>query len=103
MQRVDALVGDAVADDLAKLRRQRQHGAEHFADGRNVILRDPATELHQFGGERGSGIEHLAQPLGSELRLAVVQFGDDAGEALLAERHDDAAAHDRLGEFSGMR
>ena len=53
MQCSNSLVGNVVADDAPELRRQRQHGAKHFADGRNVILRDPAAQLHEFRSERG--------------------------------------------------
>ena len=92
MQCSNSFVGNVVSDDAPELRGQRQHGAKDFADGRDVVLRDPAAQLHQFGRERGSGIEHLAQATGLELGFAIVQLGDDAAEPLLAEGHDDAAA-----------
>ena len=38
---------------------------------------------------------------GGELRLAIVQLGDDAAEALLAKGHDDAAADAGLGRILG--
>ncbi len=49
MQCSNSLVGDVVADDAPELRGERQHGAEDLADGRDVVLRDPAAQLHQFG------------------------------------------------------
>ena len=53
MQRSNSLLGDVIAEHAAELRRQREHGAKYFADGRNVILRDPAPQLHEFGSECG--------------------------------------------------
>src|SRR5271157_2332523 len=50
-----------VADGPPKLRGQGQHGAENFADGRNVVLSDPAAQLHELGRQRGRGVEYLAQ------------------------------------------
>ena len=93
----NSLVGDVVANDAPELRRQRQHGAKHFADGGNVILGDPAAQLHEFRSKSGSRIEHLAEAPRLEFRFAVVQFGDDAAQPLLAEGHNNAAADAGLG------
>ena len=98
----NSFVGNVVADDAAKLGRERQHGAKDFADGCDVILRDPAAQLHQVGRERGSGIEHLAEPAGFKLGFAIVQLGDDAAQPLLAEGHDDAAADARFRRVLGQ-
>ncbi len=101
MQCSNSFVGDVVADDAPELRGEWQHGAEHFADGRDVVLRDPAAQLHEFGRERGRGVEYLAQATGLELGLAIVQLGDDAAQPLLAKGHDDAAADAGLGRILG--
>ncbi len=101
MQCSNSLVGNVVADDPPELSGQGQHGAENFADGRDVVLRDPAAQLHEFGCQRGGGVEYLAQAAGLEFGLAIVQLGDDAAQPLLAEGHDDAAADAGLGRVLG--
>ena len=68
MQRSNSFVGDVIADDAPELCGKRQHGAENLADGSDVVLRDPAAQLHEFGRERGGGVEYLAQTAGLELR-----------------------------------
>ncbi len=44
-----AEVGDAIEDVAADFAGERQHGAQHFTDGREVVLRDPEGEFHQLG------------------------------------------------------
>ena len=102
MQCSNSFVCDVVADDAPKLRRQRQHGAKYFADRRDVVLRDPAAQLHQLRGQCGRRVEYLAQAPGLELRLAIMQLGDNAAQPLLAEGHDDATANAGL-RSSAMR
>ncbi len=43
---LSACVGDAVEDAAADFLHEGQHGAEDFADGREIILGDPAAEVH---------------------------------------------------------
>src|SRR5207302_10585460 len=42
-------------------------------------------------------VEHADDIFSCDLRLAVVQFDDDARHALLAKRHQHASAHDGCG------
>src|SRR6185369_4768010 len=96
MKRRDSFVGDSISSDASELCGERQHGAQHLAQWRDVILRDPAPQLHEVGRECRRYIEDLAYSPSLEIRFAIVQLCDDSAHALLAERHDDTAADNRL-------
>ncbi len=97
MQRQLAFFGDAVSDGAFELRVQRQHGAENFADRREVVVGDPAAETQQLLIEHRRDIEHAEDGFRFDRWLAVVQFDHDAGHALLAEGHEHASADDGSG------
>ena len=95
MQRRVSLVGDAISDDPLELGCERQHRAEDFADGGEIVVRNPPAEAQQPIVEDGSGVDHVENILGGDLRFAVVEIDDDAHDALLAEGYEDASSDDR--------
>ena len=84
--------GEAIADGAFEFRVQREHGPEDFAERGEIVVGDPAAELQQLLIEDGRGIEDGKNIFRGNGRLAVVQFHDDAGYALLAEWDEDAPA-----------
>ena len=95
--RVDHLgVAASIACALAARGHVRgQRDPQHLAEGRDVVLRGPATELDDLRDERRLVvIEHRADRL--ELRRVdrrrVEQRDDEAGGELRSERHFDARA-----------
>lgn len=92
MQRFKSGVGDAVHARAFHFRSERKHRAEHFADGCNVVLRNPASELEQGRVEYGRGIEDLENVFRCDLRLAIMQLNNDSGKTLFAEGYEYASA-----------
>ncbi len=105
MQRLVPSFGDGVNPGLLDLRRQRQHGAENLPDRRQVVVRNPLTQLHQRGIKHRLGVQNLKDSLGLHGRLAVMQRRDHAGEPLIAERNQHAGADHRrrTGNLVGKR
>ena len=95
MQRHLALFGDAVSDDALEFGTQWKHGAEDFADRSEIVVGDPTAEAQQCVVEHRGRVEDADHIFRGDRWLAVVEFGDDARHALLAERDEDASAHDR--------
>src|SRR5579863_3816714 len=94
MQRHVTLLGDLVSDRTLELGHQWQHGAEHFSERSKVVVRNPASQAEQAIIQHRRSIEYVAQLLGRNRRLAIVQFHDDPRHALLAEWNQNASAHD---------
>ena len=92
MQRQLAFFGDAVSDGAFELGIERQHGAEYFAERGEIVVRDPAAEAQQLIVEHRRGVEHAEDGFSRDRGLAIVQFNDDAGHALLAKGHEHASA-----------
>ena len=91
MQRFES--GDQRCDRGARAlpRRRAEHGAEYFADGSNVVLRDPVSELEQ--GASSTGEESRTwRRFCCDLRLAIMQFNDDSGKPLFAKWNEHASA-----------
>ena len=97
MQRHLALFGEAIADGAFELGVERKHGAENFSDRSEIVIGNPAAEFEQLQVEHGHSVEHGKNILCGDGRLPVVQFDDDAGQALLAEWDQHAAADDGRG------
>ena len=91
-----AFFRDAIGDGTFEFRAQRQHGAEHFAERRQVIIRDPFTQAHELLIEDGSGVENVEDAFGFYRRLAIMYLDDDARHPLLPERYQHSSAHHRL-------
>jgi hypothetical protein len=91
--------GDAVDELAAHFGGERHHAAKDFAKRRDVILRDPFGETHQFGREQGSVVEELLDGLDFEVvgGRVVVGADDDAHQALSAEGDEHARADLRDG------
>ena len=101
---VAAGIGEGPHLALADLGGQRQHAAEHFAQGRAVVGGDPAAEREQFGVEHGLGIDQAEGVAGGYFGAVVVAAQDDAGEFAGAEGDEDAAAGlDAVAEGIGQR
>src|SRR5215469_3237111 len=96
MERVQSFGGDVIARGAAELGRQRQHAAQYLADWRDVIVRDPLSQLHQLIRQCWRRIQHLLYSLGFEMGLAIMPFDDDAAHSLLAEGNDHPSADTRL-------
>ena len=96
MQRHLPGVGDAIGDRPLELRRQRQHGAEHFAHRSEIIVGNPLPKFQQLFVEDRREIERFDNFLGFDPWRTIMQLDDDTREALLPERHQHPPAHDRL-------
>src|SRR5581483_12317891 len=94
MQRHAAWFSDAISDDTLEFGRERKHGAKDFSDRREVVVGDPAAEAEKMIVENRGGIDDGEEVLGLHFRLAIVQLDEDAHQALLAERDEDASADD---------
>ena len=90
------LVHDAVADGSFEFRAQRQHGAENFTNGSEIVVGNPLAQADQLLIEHRRGIKHADDLLGFNFRLVIMQRGDDPRHALLPEGHEHASADDRL-------
>ena len=72
VQRHMPLVGDPVADRALEFGAQRQHGAENFADGCEVVVRDPLAQANEVLIEHWRRVEHADNVFGLDLGLAIV-------------------------------
>ena len=57
-QNIAAQVGNAVVDGAPHFGHQRQHGAQHFAQRRQIILRRPLGQLQQMLAEQRLLVQH---------------------------------------------
>ena len=89
-------LGDAIANRPFELRGQRQHGAKHFAEWREIVVGNPFPQSHKLFIEHGRGVETLSTFFALHLGRAVMQRSDHARHALLAKRNQHASADDRL-------
>jgi hypothetical protein len=89
-----ALFGNAVCDDALEFCAQRKHGAEHFPQRREIVIGDPAAKAKQEIVKHRGKIENVGDILRGDVRLAIVQFRDNARHALLAEGDEHASAND---------
>ena len=95
---VAALLGDAVDPVAADFGGEGKHAAQDFAERGAVVLRDPAGEVEEFGGEECGVVEEALDFLFDWFRISggcgwvVVQRDDDAEEALAGEGDEDACA-----------
>ncbi len=92
MERHVSLLGDPVQDRAFELSAQRQHAAEDFAQGGEVVIGDPLAQGHELLVEHGRGVEYANHVFGENRGFAIVQADDDAGHASLAEGHEHAPA-----------
>ena len=104
MQRHLPFGRDAIGDDAFKLGAERQHGAEDFAERRQVVVGNPVAQAQELLVQHRRRVEDAGEILGLYVLipgsgLAVVQFGDDARQALLAKGDHDTSAHHRLHPF----
>ena len=88
-------LADAVPDGTFELGHEGQHAAKDFTERGEIVGGDPASEAEKLVVQNRRGVEHAENVLDRDRRLAIVQFNDHAGHALLAERDQDPPAHDR--------
>ena len=77
MQRHVSFFGNPIDNCAAKLRIQRQHGAEDFANRGQVVFADPFPQPQQFFGKRRRLIQDFKNSFCGDRRRAVVQLSDD--------------------------
>ncbi len=85
---------DAKELGFLDLRRKRQHSANNFADGSEIILGNPLPQLQKRGVEHWLRIEHLEYCFRLHGGRAVVDSRHYAREPLLSERHQHSSAND---------
>ncbi len=96
-ENVAAEIGEAVVDGAADFRSERQHGAQHFAERREVVLRDPLGELKQMVAEQRLLVEHGLKILYLDVGWGLGGEGrHHADELFIAEGRNDARATLRL-------
>jgi hypothetical protein len=78
----------------ADLGGEWEHAAEDLAERGAVVLRDPAGEREEFGGEECGVVEEALDFFQFNVGCGrvVVQGDDDAEEALAGEGDEDACA-----------
>ena len=91
-----ARFADAIAGRAAHLSHERKHAAQHFAQRRQVVLRNPGGQLHELGVEDRLLVKHRFNQPCLDRRSFIVQAGDHPNQLFLAEGHDDAAADWRV-------
>ena len=84
--------GDAIANRSFELRGQRQHGAKHFAERRQIVVRNPFAQPKELLIEHRRSIKHTENVFGLHFRRTIMKDGDDSRHALLAEWNQDAPA-----------
>lgn len=104
MKREVAFIGDAISDEALEFGAKGKHRAEDFAEGRQIVVGDPAAEAEEESVQNRGWIEDVDYIFRGDIRFAVVEFDDDARQALLAEGDEDASAddwHEGLGDTVG--
>ena len=83
---------------------ERKHTAQHFAERRAVVSRDPFAEGEQFGVQHGLGVDQAQRFAGFDSGRFVMASDDNAGKAAAAKRHEYAAARpDAMAQHFGKR
>ncbi len=88
-------VGERPDLAAADIGGQRQHAAQHFAQGRAVVAGDPAAQGEELGIQHRFGIDQAHGLARRDGGGPVVTTEDDAGELAGSEGHHDAAAGTR--------
>ena len=101
---VAAGVGQRPHLPAPNLRRQRQHAAQHFAQWRAVVARDPAPQRQQFRIQHRLGIDQPERLARGHGRRLVMAAEDHARQPARSERRHDAAARpDAVPQCLGQR
>ena len=59
MQRHPPLIGDAIRDRPLEFRGERQHGAKHFAERREIVIGNPLPKFQQMFIENRREVERF--------------------------------------------
>src|SRR5579862_357701 len=89
-----ALGGNLINDRMSKLGAERQHRSENFADWSEIVVSNPTSKTQELLIKNRSCIKNVEDRFCLDRRFAFVQLDDNATQALLAERHKHASAHD---------
>ena len=65
---VAARVGERIDFAAADFGSERQHAAQHFAERRAIVARDPAAQRQQFGVQHRLGIDQPQRFAGGDVR-----------------------------------
>ncbi len=85
-----------IQDLAANLAHEGQHGAQNFADGGEVILRDPLSQFHELLRKDRLLVEDGEQRFGFDGRRFVVDAHHNPGQLFIAKRHEHAHAYDGM-------
>ncbi len=102
-------LGDAVEHLLADLAHEREHGAENFSDGSDVVLGDPLGEVKELRREDRFFVKDVEDGTRFDGWRVIVQAEDDASHFLVAEGDEDAGSDgwgggtERVGEGAVKR
>ena len=88
-ERVAASVGDPVVDGALHLAHQREHGAQHFAEWRQVILRHPRAKFEELVAEKGLVVQNRFNRLGFELRRRFGTLAHNHADELFVAKGDN--------------
>jgi len=85
-------IGEGIGLSAANIGSERQHGAEDFAQGRAVVVGDPAAEAQELVIDDRFRIDEAQDLAGVGLRTPVMAFEDDSRQLASAEGDEDAAS-----------
>src|SRR6266436_9753748 len=94
MERFMSSLSDAIYLGFLDLRRQRQHRANNFADGSEIVLGDPLPEFQKRRIENRVSIQDLKHSLRLHGGRAIMDRRHYAREPLLSEWNQHPSAND---------
>ena len=80
----------------AHLGGERKHHPQNLTERREIVLRNPCSQLDQLGRQDGLSIENRFDLPGLDRRSFFMQPGNHSYELCLTKGHDDAAADGRV-------
>ncbi len=95
-ERLPSHLGDAIENEPPHFTHQGQHRAEDFADRRQVVLRNPLAQLHQFARQNRFAVENREQRLSFDRRGIVVDANHHARQFFVAKGNEDPRADGRI-------
>jgi len=83
---------------------ERKHTAQHFAERRAVVSRDPLAEGKQFGVQHRLSVDQAQRFAGFDAGRVVMAAYNHPGKAAATKRHEYAAARpDAMAQHFGKR
>ena len=96
MEHETTFVGNPVIDRPLEFRSQGQHGAEHFSQGREVVIGDPSAKPQQVIVKNRRSVERADNVFCLNAGRAVVQLDDNSRHSALPKRHQHTSTHHGL-------